>query len=78
MKLFVTGVQMCIKDLDNTKKSLVDHKNMYLRSLWTEVDKNMDGHLDKKEIRKLLQNINYQIDDSYFNRFFCKHDSNNN
>jgi Ca2+-binding EF-hand superfamily protein len=54
--------------------SLVDHKKQLLRSLWCEVDKNADGKLDRKEIRKLLEKINYQVDEAYFKSIFAKHD----
>ena len=45
-----------------------------MRTLWSEVDKNADGKLDKREIRKLLEKINYQVAPKYFDAFFSKHD----
>jgi phosphatidylinositol phospholipase C delta len=47
---------------------------MVLRSLWSDVDKNADGKLDRKEIRALLEGINYQLNDLYFEAVFKRHD----
>jgi Ca2+-binding EF-hand superfamily protein len=47
---------------------------MMLRSLWSDVDKNADGKLDRKEIRALLEKINYQLNDVYFETVFKRHD----
>ena len=60
MKLFVTGLQVLIKEVKGNT-NLKDYKEMKLRQLWSASDKNADGNLDKKEIRKLLETINHEV-----------------
>ena len=45
-----------------------------MQQLWSEVDKNADGKLDRKEIKKLLEKINFNASDEYFEIMFKKHD----
>ena len=46
----------------------------YYKNLWVEVDKNMDKKLDSKEIRKLLENMNFELNEDYFKMLFAKFD----
>jgi Ca2+-binding EF-hand superfamily protein len=42
--------------------------------LWSASDINADGKLDKKEIRKLLDSINHDVQNEYFETLFKRHD----
>lgn len=46
MKLFVTGLQYFINLTHKDSTSIVNRKDMIMRTLWAEVDQNLDSKLD--------------------------------
>jgi hypothetical protein len=67
MKMFVTGLQILIKEVQlGLMKSIIQSKEALLNSLWAEFDLNGDHRLDRKEISLLLKKINYNCDASSF------------
>jgi Ca2+-binding EF-hand superfamily protein len=78
LQKFISGLQFYINKAYFTKKypnSHQDYKEMILISLWSEADKNADGKLDWKEIRRLLEKINYEINETHFMAIFKSHDT---
>jgi Ca2+-binding EF-hand superfamily protein len=75
MKLFVTGLQILIKEVQlGLMKSIIQSKEALLNSLWAEFDLNGDHKLDRNEISLLFQKINYNCDASSFEEKFKQYD----
>jgi hypothetical protein len=80
LQKFVCGLKIYINRAHFTKKypsSHQDYKEMILMSLWSEADKNADGKLDWNEIRRLLQKINYELNEAHFMLIFHRIDVDN-